>query len=314
MDFWRLLNILYRMLFRPLVRAGVETLGAVNPLGMSTIAGGHTIEGAIGRPLVTLGNTRRVHSSGTIQAVVNACNDNDVVYIDPGSYNEAVTIPAGLTGVVFVGLGGRGAVAVAPSAVNATAITNHGDDITLINIGGESNGTGFGILNTGRRFRAYACKGEGGAAGWKMTLGTVAQIAALTRGKGDDCWLVDCEYAWSDVGLLLECTDYGAVTQLHVKEGLNHNNTKGVTEGVGSGGSAAVMFRNLTLDDITFDRNEDGTEPTNYIDLNGDTGNMGIVAGCKFPSALAGGKNLVSTGLIWMGNFHTGGISTGQPS
>ena len=70
----------------------------------------------------------------------------------------------------------------------------------------------------------------------------------------------------------------------------------------------------LDIGQCVFLRQEDGTEPTAYILLNDDNGNKGVVWGCTFPSALAGGKNLVSTGLIWTGNLHTGGHSTTQPS
>jgi hypothetical protein len=255
---------------------------------------------------------------GALQRAIDAVSAGTTIYIAPGDYDEAVVIPGTKPNLTLIATGGRGSVAIAPSADDADGLTVHADDVTLMNIGAAAGavdaGAPVGLHNTGRRLRAYGCKFEGGAAGAKMAVGGTVQIDAGTQGKGDDCWLVDCEFAWSDVGLLLVAGGYGAVTQLHVQGGLVHNCVKGVAEAVGPGASAPVLFRNLTLDGVTFDRNEDGTEPTNYIDLNGDNTNTGLVVGCRFPSALNSTKNLVSTAVLWVGNVHPAGLSTGQPS
>lgn len=265
--------------------------------------------------LSLFGTAHEVLSTGTIQAAVDQAQAGDTIYVEPGEYDEAVTIPRALSNLTLVGVGGRGAVMVAPSATNATALTIEADDVTVRNIGCDGDGTGSGLVNRGRRTRVEESKIEGGAVGLKLTLGTAAQIAAGTHGKGDDVWIVDCEICWNTKGVELVCTDYGAVTQVRFRGCTFHDNTAAdFEESNGSGGSTSVRYRDLDIGDCVFLRQEDGTEPTAYILLNDDNGNKGVVHGCVFPSALAGGKNLVSTGLIWAGNFHTGGISTGQPS
>lgn len=260
-----------------------------------------------------IGIRRTVRAGRSLQTVISQSRPYDVISVMAGDYAENVVIPATKHHLTIIGIGGRGSVAI-EALTDGIALTNHAADVTLINIGAAGDGTGGGFLNTGRRLRTYGCKFEGGAFAAKMTLGTVAQIAALTRGKGDDCWLFDTEVAWATGGLVLEGTDYGAVTQPHVVGGLGHNCTKAIAEGVGAGGSAAVTFRNLTIDGMVFDRNEDGTEPTNYVDLNASNDNTGTVTDCAFPSDLDGGKNLVSTKLLWVANRHTDGISGAQPS
>lgn len=251
----------------------------------------------------------------TIAAAILAASAGDKIKIWPGEYNEAVTIPRAKSNLFLEVVGNRGSAFLEPSASNATALTIEADDVTVKGLGCAGNGTGGGLLNRGRRTRVIGSKIEGGAVALKLTLGTDAQITAGTHGKGDDLLIDDCEICWSTRGVQLVCTDYGALTQVRFRGCTFHDNTAAdMAESVGSGGSAAVMFRDLDVGRCTFLRQEDGTEPTAYILLNGDNGNKGVVWGCSFPSALAGGKNLVSTGLIWAGNLHTGGLSTTQPS
>ena len=248
----------------------------------------------------------------TVQAAVDAMSAGDVLFVGPGEYDEAVTIAPAKSNIIIACPFGRGSAFIAPSAANSTAVTNNADDVSVFNIGMDGDGTGSGFVNTGRRMRAKGCKIEGGTVGFKATLGTDAQITAGTKGKGDDCWLHDCEIAWNTKGVEIVASDYGAVTQLRFRDCVFHDNTAADFEE--SGGSVDIRFRDLDIGRCLFNRQEDGTEPTAYILLSDDNGNKGVVRGCHFPTALAGGKNLVSTGLIWHGNFHTGGLSTGQPS
>jgi hypothetical protein len=148
-----------------------------------------------------------------------------------------------------------------------------------------------------------------------MTLGTVAQHAAHTKGNGADCLFESCEFAWAASGVELVCTDYGSVTELQIVNCWFHDlDTKHIYETVGSGGSAAVMYKTLLLQGNVHMKDEAGTAPTDYVLLNGNNGNTGLMTGCVFPQALAGGKVLVSTALVVAGCFFTGGISTAQPS
>lgn len=276
--------------------------------GGVVIRGGTVIEGASS----PFGSERYVSAGVSVQSVVDSAQPGDVVYVQPGEYDEAVTVPRAKSNLTIVGLGGRGAAFVAPSTANADALTILADDVTVVNLGCDGDGTGSGVVNYGRRTRMHGCKVEGGANGLKATLGTVAQIAAGTHGKGDDCWYVDCEFAWNTNGVLIAASDYGAVTQLRFRECVFHDNSAADFEE--SGASADIRFRDLDVHGCAFRRQEDGTEPAKHLSLDDDNGNTGVVSGCYFPTALDGGRNLVSTGLVWAGNLHTGGVSNGQPS
>jgi hypothetical protein len=251
-------------------------------------------------------------AKATITAALALAVAGDRILIAPGEYDEAVSIARAKGKLTLIGVGGRGAAYIAPSAANATALTNLADDVTVINVGCDGDGTGSGVLNYGARLRMVGCKIEGGTVGLKLTLATVAQEAADTHGRGADCRFDDCEICWNTKGVELVATDYGALTQARFRDCTFHDNTAADFEE--SGGSVDIRFRDLDIGRCIFLRQEDGTEPTAYILLNDDNGNKGVVHGCVFPSALNGGKNLVSTGLLWVGNFHPAGLSTGQPS
>lgn len=258
----------------------------------------------------------------TIQAAIDLSRPGGTIGLAPGEYDEVVVIARdggiadALNNLTIYGYGGRGSAYIATSTTNGVALTNHSDDLTLINVGLDGDGTGAGLINTGSRLRAYGCKIEGDDIACQMTLGTVAQEAAGTRGRGADCLFdQNCEFAWAAQGLLITCTDYGAVTELQIANSNFHDNSAAaIDESVGAGGSAAVLFQGLRINNCIFNDLEDGTAPTAFILLNDDNANSGIVTQCAFPSAINGGKNLVSTALHWVSNYHTGGISTGQPS
>ena len=259
----------------------------------------------------------------SIQAGVNIVAKYGVVLVYPkadgSGYDETVTIPRSKEGnFAIVGMGGRGAAFIEPSTEDTGGMIVHADDVTIINLGiaAEDDTVGnYALTGTGSRFRAYGCKIEGGERQVSWGPGTVAQEAAGTHGNSGDILFEDCEFCWGTNGIVLVCTDYGAVTQFKVRKSHFHNiSGKHVTEEVGSGGSAAVTFQNVVLDENTHDDLDVGTAPTNYIDLNGDNANTGVVSRCVFPTAINSGLNLVSTAMHWVCNYHTGGISTGQPS
>lgn len=251
----------------------------------------------------------------TVQAAVDAASAGDVIYIAPGSYDEEVTIANAKSKLTLVGMGPRLSVSIAPQGGNKTALTVKADDVTLINLDFDGEGTGAGMVSNGRRLHADHCKFEGGTDAVIMAVGTDAQITAGTDENGSDWLLEDCEVAWSTNGLVIRNSDYGANTQGRMRRGVIHNiSGASVLERVGSGGSAPVQYRNLELTDIVFDDLEGGTAPTKYVDLAADNANDGIMSGCRFPQALAGGKVTVSTALTVVGCYFTDGVSTGQPS
>lgn len=250
----------------------------------------------------------------TVAKAISVAAAGDSIALAQGDFSEAdITIPRALRGLTIIGQSGRGGSAIATSTTNGTCLTNLANDVTLINVGLAGDGSGGGLKNYGDRFRGHGCKIEGGAIGALMTLGTVVQIAALTHGKGADCLFEDCEFCWSSAaGIKITASDYGAVTQLFVRRCKFHNLSAAHFEE--SGGSVNIRFRNLEITDCVFDDDEGGAPPTKFISLNDDNGNDGIVSGCRFPTALNGGLNLVSSILTWVGNLHPAGLSTGQPS
>jgi hypothetical protein len=258
----------------------------------------------------------------TIQGAIDAASPGDALLITPpgqvdGSatgYDETVTIPASLSNLVLIGLGGRGSAFIEPSTEDAAGLICHADDVALINLGVAAEDTtagNYALTVTGDRFRATGCKLEGGEYQFVIGPGTNAQITAGTHGKGADCLLDDCELTWGTGGVLIKASDYGAVTELRVRDSLFRNLSASAFEE--TGGTASIRFRNLLIQHNTFCENE-GAPPTKYISLNDDNTNDGLVVDNFFQTALNGGLNLVSTSLIWGSNRHPAGLSTGQPS
>jgi hypothetical protein len=256
----------------------------------------------------------------TIQAAVDDMVSGDRCLIAPGAYDETVTVGrtdaagAARSNLSFVGMGGRGSVFIEPSTEDAGGMLVHADDVQLVNVGvaGEDETSAVALTVTGARFRAYGCKFEGGLTQLALGPGTVAQEAAGTHGDGADALFDDCEFCWGTNGIVLTASDFGAVTQARFRGCKFHNLTAAAFEE--AGGSADIRFRNLEITDCTFDDLEGGTAPTKYVSLNDNNANDGIVANCRFPTAINSGLNLVSTALHWVSNFHTGGVSTAQPS
>lgn len=255
-------------------------------------------------------------SFATVQAAVNAAQSGAEVRIGPGSYDETVTIARGKT-LVLVGVGAKGAIAIAPSTAHAGAMVVNADNVQIVNLDLASPDTTSSIALhvTGNGFRAYDCKFEGAAQNVVFGPGTVAQVNAGTAGHGGDAQFYGCEFAFGTNGIVLTGTDYGGATQCLIDSCFFHDlTTAHVTEAVGSGGSAAVTFFGLWVKNSFFDAAEDGTAPTKYFSLNANNANTGLIVGNYFRVAANSGLNLVSTKAIWTGNFLTGGISTGQPS
>lgn len=310
-NLWAFLNELFAM--RGSVLPGILGANGDNVLWVDSANG--SVNGS---------GTQQDNAFSTIQAAVDRIlafgSAGSFILVAPGQYDETVTIArnANLTNLTIIGLGGRGAAFIEPTTEDASGMLVHSDDVSLYNLGvaGEDETSAIALTVTGARFRAYGCKFEGGLTQILIGPGTVAQEAAGTHGTGADGLFDDCEICWGTNGFVLQGTDYGGCTQLRIRKCRFHDLTaESVGENVGSGGSAAVTFFGLVVDDSVFEEAEDGTQPTNWFDLDADNANTGIVTGCKFTVALAGtAKNVVSTAVIWTGNFHTGGISTGQPS
>jgi hypothetical protein len=266
----------------------------------------------------TLGGFTRGTAFATVGKAVASALPGDVILVAPGTYPETVTIPYGAGPLTIMAMGPAGSVKIAPTTTNANALVNNADDVTLIGLSLVANGTGTGLVNSGARCHPQGCSfssSASGGLGVNMIPGTTAQQAALTNSTALNCFLDSCEFTKLANGLALTGVDAGALTGLQVKGCRFHViTTDHIKEVVGSGGAAAATYADLSIDSCVFGRNAAGAEPTAYILLNGNNANNGIVTKCSFPTAHNGGKNLVSTLLIWASNFMSDGISAAQPS
>lgn len=241
----------------------------------------------------------------SITRALALADENDQIALLPGEYVESVVIDT--PNITIIGIGGRGSAYVAPAVSNATAVLVRASDVTLINVGCEGDGTGFGLHVQGdvSRFRAYGCKCEGGAAAIK--------IESTAAGSVSDTRLEDVEICWSTDGITIAVSGGGdPVTQLLVKNCLFHNLTNGIV-------NATVHSVDVWVLGNVFANAEDGTEMTKYIDLAvADT--TGLVAGNYFATTvLAAAKLAIAAGVIWAGNqaqaegAATGGGTAGRP-
>ena len=256
----------------------------------------------------------------TIQRAVNLAVSRDAIFIAPGAYNETVTVAFAKSELIIAGLGGRGAAFIEPSAVGAEGLEVRGNDVTLINLGVASEDTAdFSLRVFGARFRAFGCKFEGndaaGAGNGQVVIGpgTVAQIAALTHGKGADFLFEDCEICWGTNGFVNQSSDFGAVTQGLLRNCHFHNLT---TVHVGENDIAAIgAVRNFEAIGCTFDLAEDGSAPTDFIDLN-SVGSTGLIAHCSFASAAAPAAGVVqlAAGVLYVTNYSEAGQTVARPA
>lgn len=258
----------------------------------------------------------------TIQRAVTLAlaNDGHAIYVAPGGYDETVTVPFGLSNLVIAGLGGRGAAFIEPSAVGAEGMDVRGNDVTLINLGVASEDTAdFSLRVFGARFRAYGCKFEGndsvGAGNGQVVIGpgTVAQIAALTHGKGADSLFDDCEFCWGVNGFVNQSSNFGAVTQGLLRNCRFHDLT---TVHIGENDIGAIgAVRDFEAIGCVFDLDESATPPTDFIDLN-SVGSTGLIAHCSFASAAAPAAGVVqlAAGVLYVTNYSEAGQTVARPA
>lgn len=239
----------------------------------------------------------------------------DVLYIAPGTITEGeITIPATLSNLLIIGGGNPGSVIINPSTEDANGMFVHGDNITLLNLDvrGEDTTSAVALTVTGANFKAINCKFSQGAKQVVLGPGTAAQVTAASRGTGANALFQNCEISNGTNGVFLTATDYGAVAFARFIDSIFYALPTSSFEE--TGGTVSARFTNLLIKGCTFERAVDGTAPTKWISLNDDNGNTGIVTGNYFVTALNSGLNLVSTKLLWAGNFHIAGLSTTQPS
>lgn len=251
----------------------------------------------------------------TIQAAVDKTGyyNGDRVFIAPGAYDETVTITMDHAGLTLVGCGNRGDVAIAATTEAAVGALVRGNDVTFVNLGvaGEETAA-YSLSFTGDRFRAYSCKLEGSLIAVLAKAGTAAQHDAGTDGSAADFLFVDCESAWTAKGFVCQSSTYGAVTQGRISAHRFHDC---VTVCLGETDTAGIgAVRDLMVDGCFFDNAEDGTPPTDYIDLN-SVGSTGFITGCALATPTNEADVIqLAAGVLWVANATEAGISTARPS
>lgn len=291
----------------PLLVDGVPVFGS--PLFM----------GPGGARLVDQNPNSVFHRSGlgytTIQAAVDAATANDKIIIAPGEYDEIVSIPVTKSKLTIVGAGGRGSVFIAPSTANARAFTCRGTDVSMFNVGCEGDGTGGGALILGRRFRGISCKFEGGEDALIVGPDAAADVTADGDGDGSDQIYDDCEIAWASNGIVIRGSDYGAVTQARFRRCWSHDCTDHLIDRTGAGATASILFRDLDIWMHRFLRNEDGTAPTSFVDLDTDNTNAGCISECVFAFATNEADVIaLSDAVMFVANRTEAGITAARPS
>lgn len=241
----------------------------------------------------------------TIAGAISAAVAGDIIFIAPGSYDEQVVITK--NNLTIVGVVGRGAVGIAPAAADAKAILIDGtlgariQGVTLINIGGEGNGTGGGLYIKGdiRRIRTYGCKFEGGAFG--------AKLESTAQGSVGDLILDDVELAWTTTALHITGSGGGdPVTNVYVRDSLLHNYDTGVL-------NDATFTSDLWVKKCLFARKESGVVPANHF-VNIMAGASGIFADNDFDhDTMAVAKMVIPTAIRWVRNATEAGIG-GRPA
>lgn len=243
------------------------------------------------------------NAKASFAAVIAISDEEDVINIAPGGYNETVSLAANRSNLSLVGSGGRGAAFIEPETVGAEGMLVLGDDITLRNFGVAGEETSSYSLQVGdathspARFRAYGCKFEG--------------APVVLKGAGDALF-EDCEFAWSDLAVVFDDNNEGFCTQIVFKNCRFHNITEAMFSLAATGG-----VRNLLLIDCVFDRAEDGTAPTDFIVLADDGENVqtGLITGCRFAYATHEADVItIPAGVLYVGNYAESGVNTARPS
>lgn len=244
----------------------------------------------------------------TVTEALSVAKAGDTIMLQPGIYNETVTVS--LDNITLVGLGNVLNTTVGyeygGTASDQAALVVTGKNCTVMNIDFSGGATAAeGVAITGDGFKAYNCKFE-----MQNDAGVALKFAptAVAGYTGSIATIEACEFAWAETGIQTS-TDTSSTTQCKI---LNCQFNNLSVECIGEANADSV--RNFVVQGCTFDTMEDGTAPSGgYIVMSGNT-STGVVTQCAFPTATNSGENAVGTKIIWVSNFHTDGISTGQPS
>lgn len=240
-----------------------------------------------------------------------AATAGDCIMIGAADYDETFTVTKDNLLIIGCG-GGRSSCSIAPSTANANAVVIDGttasgrvEEVTLVNINGDANGTGIGLYAKGniRRLTSIDCKWEAGD-----TTGTGVRLESTAAGSVGDVRISGGEICWAQTGLSITASGGGdPVTEVYVEDVRFHNITANHVLG------ATVSAPTVELYRCRFEPLEAGTAPTGlYVDLR-VAGSTGGVYDCLFPVAVTGSKVLVAAGITVMSRF-TGGLNTAAPT
>lgn len=306
----------------PVVGGSVPTIGRSTYIVVDPVRGADGNPGTVDLPMGTM--------QGAVNKAINASPGGACIMAAPGQYDETVTIPRTVTvadgsvrqvsNLVIVGLGGRGAAFVENDTVGGEGMTIHADDVTLINLGVAGEATAdWSLRATGSRFRAYGCKFEGnegaGAGNGQVVLGpgTAAEEAANTAGRGGDQALYDCEVCWGARGVVIQSSTFGACTQT-LLQGVRYHDLTAVHVGENDVGVIGAG-RGIWVLENTFDLDESGAAPTDFVDLD-SAGTTGLIAQSRFASAAAPAAGVVqlAAGVLYVTNYSEAGQTVARPA
>jgi len=238
----------------------------------------------------------------TISQAVTLASAGDQILVAPGEYDETVTIPIAKNNLRIMGIGTRGSVYIEPSTGSAAGMLIYADECHIENIGIAGDGAAtYALRIWGARVEIRGCKIEGAVAGIIVGPGSPAEITAGTHGKGADCRFMDCELTWLTNGIILTSSTYGSCTQTLIQGCRFHNISGTCIDENDVGGTGTV--RNLWVVNNILANQEDGTEPTQYMDLN-STNSTGFICGNFIADTVfAVGKIALAAGVIFAGNY-----------
>lgn len=265
------------------------------------LEGGIVIEAGIPRAFNPFGDTRLVPSGTTIQSVVDVAAAGDIIYIEPATYTENLVIST--AGLTLVGMGARGQPWINPAAGGGMQVTV--DDVVVINLGIAGAAAADYALNlkASSESRFYGCKIEGPD-------GVALLLDGTAGAQCSNLMFQDCEWIWCGVGVEFDNSGYGFPTQIRFRDCLFGNITTAAMRDNASGGGVV----DLIVKDCEFAAQEDGTEPTKYLDLD-RVGNTGLFSGNRFALATnLATKLTIAAGIQWVANGTEAGWSTARPA
>lgn len=237
----------------------------------------------------------------TVAQAIAASVAGDVIMLGPGVYSEdEITIET--ADILIYGAGLQGEIAFEPNT-GQNAIHVMASGVTFVNIDFADGSGGTYAVKVGdadhqiNRTRFFGCKFEGDAIG-------------LLLQEAGDCWIIECEFAWSVNGLRLQSGNDGFCTEIYVRKCNFHDIT---TDQIGQS-AAAQQVDTLEISDCIFNTSEGGTAPSHFINLS-DNGNSGIVTNNSFAVATnTVAKIVVGTSILYVANRTVAGISTARPA